>query len=65
MARETAKHHEKHLREYIIVENLGLEITGHSDFSNTHSIAYMVVEETNMPLIRDTLLPHRGEVYDD
>lgn len=64
-ATEIAKHHEKHLKEYISAEAMPLDVTGHKDLSNNHSIAYMVVEEVNMPAVRDVLLPHRGEIYNE
>ncbi len=64
-AKEIAKHHERHLREYIEAEKLSLKITGNTELSSMHSIAYMVVEEVNMPEVRDALIPHRGEVYSE
>ncbi len=30
-----------------------------------HSLAFMVVEEGQMPGVRDALRPHRGEIYED
>ena len=63
-ASEIARHHEKHLQEYIVAEDLPLNITGHTDFSSAHSIAYIVVEESDMLRVRDALIPHRGEVYE-
>ena len=62
-ASEIAKHHEIHLREFIVKEGLKLNITGHKDLSELHSIAYLVVHESGMIPVRDALLPHRGEVY--
>lgn len=64
-AAATAKHHEIHLREYIVAESLELNITGHQELSNAHSMAFMVVPEEQMILVRDALLPHRGEIYTD
>jgi nucleotide-binding universal stress UspA family protein len=64
-ASETAKHHALHLAEFIKKESLVLNITGHTDLTALHAVAYMVVEETNMMQIRDALLPHRGEVYEE
>ncbi|PCJ96961.1 MAG: hypothetical protein COA50_06640 [Flavobacteriaceae bacterium] len=64
-ASKTAQHHEIHLKEYIVLNHLELNITGHHDISEMHSIAYMVVTETQMISIRDALKPHRGEVYED
>ncbi len=63
-AAEVARHHELHLRDYIKKEELALNITGHKDLSGLHSMAYMVVEEDQMPGVRDVLRPHRGEVYE-
>ncbi len=62
-AREIAKHHAVHLSDFIKKEKLSINISGHQDLSELHSIAYMVVEESRMIQIRDALLPHRGEIY--
>ena len=64
-ASEIARHHEKHLQEYIVAEDLPLNITGHTDYSAAHSIAFLVVEESDMLHVRDALIPHRGEVYEE
>ena len=64
-AQKIAEHHEKHLKDYIRAENLGLDITGHTELSSMHSIAYMIVPETLMMKVRDALKPHRGEIYSD
>ncbi|MGB5818086.1 MAG: hypothetical protein WBG90_01285 [Saonia sp.] len=63
-AHKIAEHHEKHLKEYAMTEELGFHITGHKEMSETHSIAYMVVEESIMIQVRDALIPHRGEIYE-
>ena len=62
-AKETAKHHAIHLKDFIKEEALPIDITGSNDLSKFHSVAFMVVEESSMIQIRDALLPHRGEVY--
>ena len=64
-AKEIAIHHKRHLNDFIEVEKLSLNITGNKDLSSMHSIAYMVVEEVDMPGVRDALKPHRGEVYSE
>lgn len=64
-AKETAKHHKRHLNDFIEAEKLHINITGNTDLSSMHSIAYMVVEEVDMPGVRDALKPHRGEVYSE
>ncbi len=64
-AQKIAEHHEIHLREFIVAENLLLTNTGHSAMSDLHSIAYLVVHESEMIGVRDALKPHRGEVFEE
>ena len=59
---KTAKHHEIHLKEFIISEKLSLNITGFEAINDMHAIAFMVVTDDNMITIRDILKPHRGEL---
>ncbi|TDW47180.1 hypothetical protein EV144_105196 [Flavobacterium sp. 270] len=61
---KTAEHHEIHLKEYIVIEKLPLNITGFNIINEMHATAFMVVEEQNMIAVRDALKPHRGEVYE-
>ncbi|RXR21835.1 hypothetical protein [Flavobacterium stagni] len=63
-AAKTAEHHEIHLKEYIVIEKLPLNITGFNILNEMHAIAFMVVEEAQMIAVRDALKPHRGEVYE-
>jgi hypothetical protein len=62
-AAKTAEHHEIHLKEYISVEKLALNITGFTIINEMHAIAFMVVTDENMIAVRDKLKPHRGEIY--
>jgi len=62
---KTAEHHEIHLKEYIILEKFPLNITGFEILNEMHAIAFMVVTDENMIVIRDTLKPHRGELVID
>lgn len=62
-AAKTAEHHEIHLKEYIVIEKLPLNITGFEIRSEMHAVAFMVVTDENMIQVRDSLKPHRGEVY--
>jgi hypothetical protein len=64
-AAKTAEHHEKHLKEYIAIEELPLNITGFQNISEVYSYAFMVTEESNMIRLRDALKPHRAEVYQE
>jgi hypothetical protein len=60
---KTAEHHEIHLKEYIIIEKLPLNITGFEIKNELYAIAFMVVTDENMISVRDALKPHRGEVF--
>jgi hypothetical protein len=62
-ANKIAAHHEIHLKEYIKIEELKINITGIEVVNNNHSIAFLVVDEDKMKPIRDALKPHRGQVY--
>lgn len=62
-AEKTAEHHEIHLKEFITAEQLKLNITGYKVLHEMHSIAFLVVEESEMIAVRDALKPHRGEIY--
>lgn len=62
-AQKTAEHHVIHLKEYIEIEKLKLNITGHQTLTDMHSIAFMVVEKGEMIPVRDALKPHRGAIY--
>lgn len=59
----TAQHHARHLEEFTAARALSLYLIGHEKISDMHSIAYMVVFETEMPEVRDALKPHRGQLY--
>lgn len=61
---KTAEHHEIHLKEFIEIEKIPLNITGFEIYNEMHAIAYMVVTDENMIAVRDALKPHRGEWYD-
>ncbi len=62
-AEKTAQHHEIHLKEFIVAEKLPLNITGFEVQNEMHAIAFMVVTDDNLLLVRDTLKPHRAEIY--
>lgn len=64
-AANTAEHYQKHLEEFIIIEELKFDITGHQHITDTHSITFMVVAEFELKEVRNILKPHRGEIYLD
>ncbi|MGV8995207.1 MAG: hypothetical protein ACOH1O_13990 [Flavobacterium sp.] len=63
-AQKIAEHHEIHLKEYILSNNLDCTITGFTSYGDMHSIAFMVIKEADMISVRDTLRPQRAEVYE-
>ena len=62
-ALKTAEHHEIHLKDYILIQKLDITITGVKKLTDMHTIAFLVVNESEMKPIRDALKPHRGQVY--
>ena len=61
---KTAEHHLIHLKEYIAIEQLPLKNTGFEIINEMHAIAFIVVTDEHMIQLRDTLKPHRGELYE-
>lgn len=62
-AQRTAEHHVIHLKEYIAINSVNAYKTGVETIHDLHSSAFMVVDEADMKPIRDSLKPHRGQVY--
>lgn len=62
---KTAEHHEIHLKEFIAIEKISLNITGFEILNENYAIAFMVVTDKNMIQVRDTLKPHRGELFEE
>jgi hypothetical protein len=60
-AAKFAEHHVIHLKQYA-EKKLGFFELGNESKSEMHAIAYIVVEKSNMILVRDDLKPHRGEM---
>lgn len=63
-ALKTAEHHEIHLKEFIIKENISSTITGFEVRNQMYAIAFMVIEEKDVASLRDILKPHRGVLYE-
>jgi hypothetical protein len=62
-AEKTAEHHEIHLKEYIETQKLPLDITGFEAKTDMHAIAFMVVTDNELIIVRDALRPHRAELF--
>lgn len=60
-----AKHHAIHLTEYAETENLQNTIVGDEAITPMHHVAFMIVEQSLMDKLRETLKPTRGQMYED
>ena len=58
-----AEHHEIHLKEFISAQSIKAQHTGVETIHELHSIAFMVIDESDLIPVRDVLKPHRGQVY--
>ena len=60
---KTAEHHAHHLKEFMATSQHPHLIIGFEVLHELHAIAYLIVPEDEMKPLRDTLKPHRGQVY--
>ena len=61
-AKQTAEHHIVHLEEFNAKEKLKLNKVGVENIDNNHTIAFMLVAESEVFSVRDALIPHRAEI---
>ena len=59
-AKGTAQHHAIHLREFAQREQLSTDECGDEALGPEHHLAWMIVTQAEMPIVRDALRPHRG-----
>jgi hypothetical protein len=64
-AEGTAKHHEIHIREFLVKNNFSELITGVDYQNEIYWSAYLIVDEKDMIFFRDRLKPHKGEIAED
>lgn len=62
-AEHIAKHHKKHLSEFVQLEKIGNTIVGNEALSPMHHIAFLVVGKSEKDFLREKLKPHRGQYY--
>lgn len=60
---ETAKHHTIHLKEFTTIENLSFHQVDIQELNPMFCTAFIVIDEKDMKIYRDTLKPHRGELF--
>ena len=58
-----AEHHVKHLLEYVASEKLKNTYCSTEQISPMYSVAFLVVEKELMNILRESLKPHRGQIY--
>lgn len=56
-----AQHHLLHLNEYAQRAKIDLVVSGADKISELHHIAFIVVKEAEMIVVRDALKPHRAQ----
>ena len=61
-AKETAKHHTIHLKEFAAMENLNFHEIDINEINPMLVTAFITVDEKDMKIYRDALKPHRGEL---
>lgn len=59
---ETAKHHCIHLKEFAQIDSLNYHEVAYNELNDFHTIAFIIVNESDMKTFRDALKPHRGEI---
>ncbi len=62
-ASQIAKHHAKHLKEFIALESLKDSFCDTEQLTEMHHIAFMVINKEKMEFIRERLKPNRGQLY--
>ena len=60
-AKETAKHHTIHLREFANLEDLDFHEIAILEANPMFCSAFIIVDEKDMKIYRDALKPHRGQ----
>jgi len=61
-AKETAKHHTIHLKEFATIENLTFHEIDIKENNPMLVAAFIIVDEKDMKIYRDALKPQRGEI---
>ena len=62
--KNTAIHHEKHLKEFFRIENKKLLESGTESLNELHHLAYAVILKSDLDEIKLMLKPNRGEIVD-
>lgn len=63
-AKETAKHHTIHLKEFAELEKLSFHEINVSEINPMLSAAFITINEEDLKIFKDALKPHRGLIAD-
>ena len=61
-ALETAEHHARHLVTFFSLNQLEYKKVDSQQLSEDHSIAFVVSQEKNVQIIKNSLRPHRATI---
>jgi hypothetical protein len=61
-AKEIAKHHTIHLKDFATIDNLKFHEIDIQEKSPMLVSAFIIIDEKDMKTYRDALKPHRGEI---
>lgn len=62
-ASQIAKHHSIHLGEFADIKELKNTVHGSEELTEMHHIAYLVIDEEYVNVLRESLKPNRGQKY--
>ena len=60
--KNTAIHHERHLKEFFEIEKKGLIKSGVEAINEMHMSAYVIIDKKDLEFIKLALKPHRGKL---
>ncbi|UZO80425.1 hypothetical protein NBT05_15910 [Aquimarina sp. ERC-38] len=64
-AKQIANHHVIHLKDYVQTHKLSNTLADFTEVNEMYTMAYLVVDESDMLITRNQLKPHRGQLYID
>lgn len=64
-AQQIAEHYEHHLVEFMEEHSLMYRIAGTESLSEMYSVAFMVVDESEIEMVRNILRPRKAVLYQE
>ncbi|MGD1845353.1 MAG: hypothetical protein ACFB10_08170 [Salibacteraceae bacterium] len=63
-AHQTATHHEIHLKDFLKKQPLDPGTTGVEQVDEHYSVAFLIIQQPDLPLVKNSLRPHRAFLVD-